>query len=126
MGMTTTLQNALLEEYFAVERFLSLHTASPGVTGSFAAEVPLIGTGYARQSLAGKLSAASGGLIVNTSVITFPTILAEYGAPVSDFATCSALTGGSIGLFGYFNESVLKNIGQAYQYPPGALRFQLR
>ena len=126
MPMTSLLQNALLDEYFSVERFMSLHKGAPGEAGSFSDEVAAIGTGYARQSLAGKLGIASGGLITNTGTITFPVVTSEYGAPITHFAIVSAATGGQIGLWGYFSESVLKGIGQAYQYPPGALRFQFR
>lgn len=126
MGMTTTLQNALLDEYFSVERFMSLHTAPPGASGSLVHEVSTSGTGYARQSLAGKMGAASGGVVVNTSTVTFPTITADYGAPISDFATSSAISAGVMGLYGSFNESLLKGIGSAYQYPPGTIRFQFR
>lgn len=126
MGMATSLQNSILDQYFSVPRYMSLHLAPLEASGSFADEVSIVGTGYARQPLAGKLGPASNGLITNTGTITFPTILASYGGPVTDFAICSALTGGAIGLYGYFIESVLKGAGQAYQYPPGALRFQLR
>lgn len=125
MGMTTPLQNALLDEYFAVERFMSLHLASPGASGNLATEVPTIGTGYARQSLFGKVGQASGGLVINTQTITFPPIALEYGGPVSDFATSRTLAG-ALDLFGAFNESLLKGVGSAYQYPPGTLRFQFR
>jgi hypothetical protein len=126
MGMTTTLANAWLDAYFAVPRFLSLHTAPLLVTGALDHEVPAAGTGYLRQSLAGKIGAASGGVAVNTSTVTFPTILSLYGEPVSDFATSDAASGGAMGLYGSFNESLLKSVGQSYQYPPGTLRFQLR
>jgi hypothetical protein len=126
MGISTALANAWLNAYFSVPRYMSLHKASPGVAGSLAQEVPTIGTGYARQSLVGKLGIAANGLVTNTQVLTFPTITAEYGGPVTDFAACDALTGGTIGLFGAFNESLLKGVGGAYQYPAGAIRFQLR
>ena len=125
MGFTTTFQDQFLDEYFAVERFLSLHSAPPGAGGSYASEVPAGGTGYIRQSLAGKLSVAAGGLITNVSAINFPLITGNYPV-VTDFGVGSALTGGIMGVTGVFNESSLRSIGQSYQFAPGALRFQLR
>lgn len=122
MSLTTALQNSILDGYFATEKFLSLHTGQPGASGSHANEVA--GGGYARQSLTGKLSAASGGIVTNTGTITFPAITAEYGA-VTDFATESALIGGVMGITASFTSASLKTVGQTYQFPPGTIRFQI-
>lgn len=103
---------------------MSLHSADPGDAGSYAAEVTAVATAYARQSLAGKLGAASGGLVVNTGTITFPTITAAYPI-ITHFGAGSALTAGTMGIRGYFNESSLRSVGQSYQFPPGTIRFRL-
>ncbi len=68
---TAAQANAILDAYFADERFLSLHSASPGAAGSYAAEVPGGGTGYARQSLLGKLGAASGAVAAGSAPLTW-------------------------------------------------------
>lgn len=125
MSMTTALQNALIDGYFATERFMSLHTESPDVAGSYSGEVSDGDTGYARQSLAGKMSEAVDGFVTNTVTITFPTIAAIYGI-VTHFGVGDAASAGTMGLYGIFTESSLKGVGQAYQFPPGALRFQFR
>lgn len=125
MGFTTVQQNAILDAYFAVERFMSLHSADPGVAGSYAAEVTTVATAYARQSLAGKLGAASGGIVVNTATIQFPVITAAYPV-VTHFAAGSALTAGTMGIAGVFNESSLRAVGQRYQFPAGTIRFRLQ
>lgn len=122
---TTAQANAILDAYFATERFMSLHSASPGIAGSYAAEVSSSGTGYERQSLLTKLGAATGGLVINTSTISFPVISAAYPI-VTSFAAGSALSGGVMGVFGDFNESSLRSVGQSYQFPPGTIRFQIR
>lgn len=125
MGMTTTLQNALLNEYFSVTRYMSLHSAPPTASGSLTNEVSSSGTAYARQSLAGKLSAASGGVITNTGTITFPTITAAYPV-VTDFGIEDALTAGVMGLTGPFTEASLKGVGSAYQFPPGTIQIRFQ
>lgn len=125
MGMTTVLQNALLEQFFAVPRFLSLHSASPTAAGSHANEVSASGTGYARQALAGKLSAPLGGVVTNVVTITFPVIAGGYPV-VTDFGVDDALSGGVMGLTGSFTDASVKTVGQAYQFPPGTIRFQFR
>lgn len=123
MPFTTTQQNAILDAYFATERFMSLHSADPGLAGSYAAEVAV--GAYARQSLAGKLGAASGGIVQNTTTISFPVITVTYPI-VTHFGAGSALTGGTMGIVGVFNESSLRTVGQRYQFPPGAIRYRLQ
>ncbi len=125
MPITTAQANADLDAYFATTRYMSLHTATPGAAGSYSGEVSSSGTDYARQSLAGKLTAASGGFVTNNATISFPTIAALYGI-VIEFGIGSALSGGTMGLYGTFDQSSLKAIGQAYQFPAGTLRFQFR
>lgn len=125
MPITFTQANAELDAYFAITRYMSLHTATPGSAGSYSGEVSSVITGYARQSLAGKITAASGGFVTNNATISFPTIAALYGV-VIEFAVGSALSGGTMGLYGSFDQSSLKAIGQAYQFPAGTLRFQFR
>lgn len=125
MAMTTSLQNALLDAFFAVPRFMSLHSAPPTVSGSHASEVQSGGTGYARQALVGKLSAAAAGVVTNVGTITFPVIAGAYPV-VTDFGVEDALSGGTMGLTGSFTDATIKVVGQAYQFPPGTIRFQFR
>lgn len=125
MPITTAEANAQLDAYFATTRYMSLHTATPGAAGSYSGEVTTVSTNYVRQSLAGKMSAASGGLVTNTATISFPTIAAVYGV-VTAFAVGSAASAGTMGLYALFDNSSLKAIGQAYQFPAGTLRFAFR
>lgn len=125
MSITATQANAELDAYFATTRWMSMHTATPGAAGSYAGEVSSVGTDYLRQSLAGKITAAVGGFCTNNATIVFPTIAAVYGI-VIEFGIGSALIGGTMGLYGPFDQSSLKAIGQAYQFPAGTLRFQFR
>lgn len=125
MPLTTAQQNAFLDEYFAEERFMSLHSADPGAAGSYSAEVPTADTGYERQSLLGKIGAASGGVAVNTLTISFPVVEDDYPV-VSFFGVGDAVTAGTMGIIGYFNESSLRTVGQRYQFAPGTIRFRLQ
>lgn len=122
MGMTTVLRNAWLDDYFSAPRWLSLHAGAPGAGGSHAFEVS--GGGYARQSLAGKMSAASNGVVINTSTITFPLITEAYPV-VTDFGIEDAASVGVMGITAAFSSASLKYPGQAYQFPPGTIRIAI-
>ncbi|KRE08171.1 hypothetical protein ASE61_00705 [Bosea sp. Root670] len=75
--------------------YLALFTADPGLSGSFAAEVS--GGSYARVNISAALSDAdtTSGLIVNTTVITFPTPSAGWGV-VTHVGLCDAGAAGNL------------------------------
>lgn len=76
--MTNLLEKEIVDGLTGVTQYtspatiyLALFTADPSDTGSVANEAT--GTGYARQSLAGKFSASTNGSSPLTTAITFPT-----------------------------------------------------
>ena len=84
--MTDYLENKLLDSLTGVSAYtfpstiyLALFTSDPTDTGDVSGEVS--GGDYARMSLSGIFSTASGttGTSTNTSIITFPTATASWG-----------------------------------------------
>ena len=84
-SMVDGLENELLNGLLGVaqytsppELFLALFTADPTDTGSVVNEQA--GSGYARVSLTGSFSLATGttGVSANTSIISFPVALADW------------------------------------------------
>lgn len=83
-NMTDGMENELLDGITGVAQYttpattyLALFTADPTDAGSVANEVS--GGGYARISLNGEFSGASGGSISSSSDIEFPTATADWG-----------------------------------------------
>lgn len=76
-NLTNAWENEVLD-YLLLDttRYLALFTADPTETGSVTNE--LSGSGYARASLSGKFSAASGGEASNTAIISFATATADW------------------------------------------------
>ena len=132
-GMTYSLQKRLLDHYLNLtpdtpdaSRYLSLHLSSPTDSGSYANEVTTSGTAYARQSVDSNMTAAgsSTGISTNASIILFPVITADYGGAITHIGIGSALTGGTMALWGALTESQVKNVGQAFQLSPSQLSIQ--
>lgn len=102
--------------------YLSLHTADPGAAGSQANEVA--GGGYARLSLAGKMSAAdSEGISVNTVVLNVGTATADWGT-VTHLAVADAPTGGNLLWPGVPATPRTITAGQPFQIPVGQFRLR--
>ena len=85
-NMTDYLENKLLDTLLGVSAYtfpstvyMALFTADPTDTGDVTSEVS--GGSYARVSLSGKFSTATGstGLSANTTAISFPTATASWG-----------------------------------------------
>lgn len=73
-------------------RFLSLHTATPGVTG--ANEVATGGSGYARQSLPVSQAGSNPTVASNSALIDFPPALSGWGT-ITHYGIWSAVSGGT-------------------------------
>ena len=106
-SMTDSLEVSMLNHILrnvaftsVANTFLSLHTASPGETGSLAAEVS--GGAYARQSLT--FAAAAARAIGDNTLVTFPTATASWGT-VTHFGINSAVTAGTMYFHGDWTTS---------------------
>jgi hypothetical protein len=76
--------------------YIALYTATP--TDS-SAGTEVTGGSYARVSSAGKWAVPSAGSVATNAIITFPTATADWGA-ITGFAVCSAVSAGSILMWG--------------------------
>ncbi|MDI4231456.1 hypothetical protein OZ411_01335 [Bradyrhizobium sp. Arg237L] len=103
--------------------YLSAHLGDPGEAGSHAFEVS--GAGYARQPLAGVMSAADAdGISVNTTMITFGPAVADWGTIVF-FGIEEAAVGGNMVCPGVPSLPRTITTGQPLQIPPGQLRLRI-
>lgn len=105
-GMTSFLQKKVLDDFLSIASYtvpttvyVSLHTASPGESGSHAAEIAL--AGYARKSITGSMSAAdaTSGISTNTATITFGPAGADWGI-IGWLGVEDALTVGNMCFYG--------------------------
>lgn len=108
--------------YSAPTLYAALFLADPGIAGSLAQEVT--GSGYARQSLAGKMGAADSitGMSFNTSTIIFGPSMAAWGF-ITFVGICDALSGGNVLDRGPSSTPRLIGIGQPFQIAPQNLKF---
>lgn len=128
MSATSDLDKKLTDHltgvatYAAPTLYLALLSADPGKAGSQVSEI--VGGGYARQSLAGKMSAADAvtGESVNVSAINFGPATAAWS--VSFLGITDALTGGNIEVVGYPTVPKTIAIGAPFQIAPGQLRLR--
>ena len=87
-AMTSYLQKKLLDHSLGKAAYtmpvsvtLSLHTASPGESGSTVNEVSTIGSGYARITITSNMNVTDAvtGVSANSSVITFGPATTDWG-----------------------------------------------
>ncbi len=103
-----------------VATYLAAFTASPGETGSLAAEVT--GGSYARVELTSKMAATvlGTGFATNSAAITFPVPSAAWGV-LTHLAVMDASTAGNALVYLPLAEAVLKNASDpALEFIPGA------
>lgn len=119
---TNTLENSLLDHTLAVAAFtqptainVSLHTASPGETGSTANEVT--GGSYARTAVT--FAAASGGSSANSGIVTFPTATAAWGT-VTHIGLHN-VTGGAMLYYGALTTPKVVDNGDTVSFAVSAL-----
>lgn len=132
MATTTYGRNKIVDDFTGVAPYawpglwLSLHTADPGLTGSHAAEVAA-GIGYVRLSLAGLMGASSGGISVNTSLITIGPATGNWGAVIFlGIEDSSTIGAGNMAIPGVPSIPRTINSGQSFQIPAGQLQIAQR
>lgn len=106
-------------------KFLSLHTASPTDTGSIAAEITTVGSGYGRQDLLSKMGAtnATTGISVNTAVVTHGPATTDWGT-ITHIGHNDAVTAGTMLLWGAVETSQTTPIGESFQLTPSQYSVQ--
>jgi hypothetical protein len=114
-SITDLLEDALLDHILentaytpAAALYMSLHTSSPGETGSVANEVA--GNGYARTAIA--FSAAATRQVIQNGQVTFPQVVTASWGTVTHFGihTASSGAGNMIG-YGTFDNSIVTEVG---------------
>lgn len=114
-SITDLLEDALLDHILentaytpVATLYMSLHTSSPGETGSVAAEVA--GNGYARTAIA--FSAAGTRQCIQNGQVTFPQVITSSWGTVTHFGINTASTGaGNMIGYGTFDNSIITEVG---------------
>ena len=97
--------------------FVAMYTTNP-TQGDSGTEVST--GGYARQAI--EFDAPASGATDNTNIEAYPTATANLGT-LTHFGIRTALTAGSLHLFGALTASAAVNDGDDYQFPAGDLDF---
>ncbi len=99
--------------------YASLHTASPGQSGSLTNEVSTA-SGYARIAITSKMNAtdAVSGIAASNATIVFGPASADWGT-VTYVAISDALTGGNMLMYGALTIVQTTPIGQTLQFVAG-------
>lgn len=108
------------------ELLMSLHTASPTKSGSFADE--LVGGGYVRQPILAAMSLTSGTTGTSTNSLTIQTAVATIDLGiVTHIGLCDhiSLTGATnMRYFGELDTAFIFSVGEAFQLVPGQFQLQ--
>lgn len=83
------------------EYYIGLSSSDPGTA---VGEPSTNGTGYARVSLKGKLSAPNAGSIVNEQALSFPESITNWGTMLY-YVVYDAATGGNLLFYGQLSSS---------------------
>lgn len=120
-GKSDYLENALLDHVLRNTAFTSpttvyvgLYTATPSDAGG---GTEVSGNAYARQSVA--FSAASGGAITNSGVITFPTPTPSGWGTVTHFGMFDAVSAGNLLYWDALTASKVINAGDTVTFAAG-------
>jgi hypothetical protein len=115
----TTGQATTLFTSTPMTPFLALYTADP--TDS-AAGTEVTGGSYARVacSSSSKWAAPAAGSVTTNAVVTFPTATANWGT-VTGFALMSAVTGGTMLMWGSLTAAKVVNNGDTASFAAGQL-----
>jgi hypothetical protein len=115
----TTGQATTLFTSTPMTPFLALYTADP--TDS-AAGTEVTGGSYARVACSGgtKWAAPAAGSVTTNAVVTFPTATANWGT-VTGFALMSAVTGGTMLMWGSLTAAKVVNNGDTASFAAGQL-----
>jgi hypothetical protein len=104
--------------------YLSLHTASPGETGSLTSEVSLTGTAYARQPITFNASSVGTGTATSSATVTFTAATASWGL-ISYIGISDASTGGNMLYYGAVTTSKQIDSGDTFSVTAGNLSISL-
>ncbi|MDX3973304.1 hypothetical protein [Shinella sp.] len=106
--------------------WLGLHTASPTTSGSLDDEIGVVGTGYARADVTGKMSLADllTGLSVLTDAINLGPALADWGT-ITHISISDAPSGGNMLFFGSLSEAQVISSGGTFQRVAGQIQFRI-
>ncbi len=120
MALSTTYGNNLLKLIFKQTNwtapttvYLSLHTASPGITGANEAT----DANYLRQNITSSMGTPASKSVSNTSAVTFAGAAVSY--TVTHWGIWDASTSGNFIDGGAFTSSVTLAIGDYYNIPIG-------
>jgi len=106
--------------------WLGLHDASPTTSGSFDDEIGIVGTGYGRAQVTGKMSLADllTGLAVLTAPINIGPALSDWGT-ITHISISDAPAGGNMLFFGALSEAQVIMSGGTFQRVAGQIQFRL-
>lgn len=99
--------------------YVGLFTAPPGESGG---GTEVAGGSYARQPVT--FGAAVGGLVSNSSQVTFPTCTGSDWGTITDFAIFDALSGGNELYYGTLTSPVIILVGSAFVFAVNQLTVQ--
>lgn len=131
-SMTSYLQKKLLDDLLGIAPYtppatlyLSLHTASPGESGSHANEISTIGTAYARIPITPFMGATdpSSGVSLNTTLLIAGPATLDWGT-VTYIGIEDALTAGNMLLWGAPTTAKTVTVGEGFQLVPAQLQIQ--
>jgi hypothetical protein len=129
-AMTAYLQKKLLDHALGIASYtmpvsvtMSLHTASPGDSGSYVDEVTTVSSGYSRQSITASMNATvlATGVASNSVTVSFGPALIDWGT-VAYVGVNDTL--GNMLLYGALDEVQTTPIGESVQFSAGQFLIQ--
>lgn len=126
-SMTSYLQKKLQDHTYGLAAFTmpttvyaSLHTGSPGESGSLANEVATIGTGYGRIAVTSLMNPTDSvtGIASNNATILFGPATIDWGT-ITYVAVNDLISGGNMLLYGALTEVQTTPIGESVQFSTG-------
>lgn len=97
--------------------YLALFTVAPGEAGG---GTEVTGGSYARVDSKGKWAVPAAGSVSTNAVVTYPTATVDWGTVVG-FAVMTALSGGSMLMWGTLTASKTVSNGDTASFASGAL-----
>lgn len=125
-SMTSYLQKKLQDHTYGLAAYTmpttvyaSLHTTSPGESGSLTNEVPT-SAGYVRLAVTSLMNVTDAvtGIAANNATILFGPATADWGT-IQYVAISDAISGGNMLLYGALNEVQTTPIGESVQFSTG-------
>jgi hypothetical protein len=126
-SMTSYLEKKLLDHMLGISSFTmpttvyaSLHTASPGQSGSLTNEVSSTSSGYGRVAITAKMNATDpvSGISVSNAIILYGPATINWGT-INYIAISDALSGGNMLMYGALTIAQTTPIGESVQFSVG-------